>query len=280
MLRLERMAQSWAWRNRSTANIWMYKPECLVHWICECLIQFCCYFSFHWKISLRSKQYLQRSGISCFRKCGRPPQADRQGIFLFLFLFCFFTFNYVKSLPKVVRETKKKPIGLGDKKYKNVAILCLCLRQQMEPIQSSNRRKKLFLLCAAVLGSNSCLHFTAFRNILKVKSCADENKQQKKQKTKTLKCSTFKEAFPCLYCSTTVFCLVGRCKNLVLPAPMTVLETVAMRREGLPLWNRGPGCGPEGKATRRRRGNGKRSDPLWMFSRIGWKKHVDKRSWG
>lgn len=89
--------------------------------------QFPCYFDF----DLRKYLYVVNNIYKDLAKVtlGKfgSAQADRRGLFIF-------TFNYVKSLPNVVR--KKTTLLDWGGKYENVAILCLCLRQQMEPVQS------------------------------------------------------------------------------------------------------------------------------------------------
>lgn len=128
-------------------------------------------------------------------------QTGEVGFILYIYL-CDIT-------AKILREKPPPPHWTGWGKWQFSHIVSVFTTTDGEhPIQ--NWGKKLFLLSAIVLGLNSCLHFTAFRNILKVKSCADENK-----KKVILKCSTFKELLPCSYCSTTELFVFARFSDSV-----------------------------------------------------------------
>lgn len=162
--------------------------------------QFRCYFDFDLRkyLYVANNIYKDLAKVT-FRKFGRPPQVDRRGLFIFYILLCEIT---AKSCDK-----KKNPTGMGEK-YENVAILCLCLRQQMELIQSKTEGRNYSCCLPPCLVLTAAFILLPSEIFSRFKSCADKNKQKK-----TLKCSTFKEVFPCSYCSTTVFCLVVRCKN-------------------------------------------------------------------
>lgn len=145
-------------------------------------------------------------------------------------------------------------------KYENVAILCLCLRQQMELIQSKTEGRNYSCCLPPCLVLTAAFILLPSEIFSRFKSCADKNKQKK-----TLKCSTFKEVFPCSYCSTTVFCLVVRCKN-----PLSLYDSRGGRDSSDETLRaccsetRPQGVSLSEEEWRRRRGNGQRSDQLWM----------------
>lgn len=163
-------------------------------------------------------------------------------------------------------------------KYENVAILCLCLRQQMELIQSKTEGRNYSCCLPPCLVLTAAFILLPSEIFSRFKSCADKNKQKK-----TLKCSTFKEVFPCSYCSTTVFCLVVRCKN-----PLSLYDGRGGRDSSDETW--GPAAlkpGPRVWAWVKRNGGGGEGMGRGVIN-YGCTlaelvqngiKHVDERSW-
>lgn len=146
---LDGNAQSWARCSKGTASIWMYKRECLIR-------SFVDVFTLIWG-----------NIFTCQTKFTKIWQKLVRS-------YLFFTFNYVKSLPKVVRKTSPTELGVGTWKCSHI-VSVFTTADGAHSIK--NRRKKWFLLSAAVLAPHSCLHLTAFRKILKVKSCLDLKKK-------------------------------------------------------------------------------------------------------
>lgn len=160
----------------------MYKHECFI-----------CSFSliltwFLRNIFTRENDFLQRIWRMLFKEIC-PPSTDRQ-------------VRSIYFLQLIMWHHCQKFWGGGKKD--NLAIWCLCLQQKMESIQSKTDGRN----CSCCLPL--CLVRTAAFISLPSEIFSRSEAVQMKTKQVTLKCSTFKELFPCSYCSTTVFFLLAR----------------------------------------------------------------------